>query len=162
MLSQPLTTEDGFLNEACINELTAAILNMPPTYIRLAGDSEWNTPRITDWRQILGYFTCWAVRQIEPPDNTPYPPGLEKMIGYLAACTRNRFDSLGWADLSLCDINKMLHDILMPEAVFLAWNDAAVLSGWLDLDALLHNVCISIRDERRDFDAFNARCSDDC
>ena len=155
ILSQPLLTDEGFINEACINELTAATVNMPPTYIRLKDDPEWNTPKYTSWREITGYLAHWSVRQID--SDTPYPPGLEKMIGYLSACIQPKFDKFGFTDLSLCDINKILHDILMPEKIFKSWNDEKVLPGWLDLDALLHNICVSIRNERREFDRFNRK-----
>jgi hypothetical protein len=157
MLTQPLTTEEGFLNEACLNELEAANCNVQPTYDRLSNDPEWSTPRITHWRDILGYFANWSVRQISYPDTTPFPPGLEKMIGYLSARIRPCFDNTGYAHLSLCDINKMLHNTLMCETIFQSWNDSATFQGWLDLDALLHNVCLSIRSERREFDAFNKK-----
>lgn len=157
VIGQPLTTEDGFINEACMNELAAAIRNMPPDYERLSGDPEWSVPRIVHWRDILGYFAAWSVRQISHPDATPSPPGLESMLGYLAACLRPHFDQEGFAELSLCDINKLLHGILMEEDIFLSWNDEATLKGWIDLDALLRNVCLSIRAERRANDAFDEK-----
>ena len=149
MLSQPLTTEEGFLNEACINELNAHILNMPPDWERLANDPEWTKKHYITWRHITGHLAHWAVRNIAEHDSTPFPPGLETVIGYLNACIRPKFDNMGWAHLTLCEINKMLHDILMEDKTFNSWNDEKIISGWLDLDALLHNVCISIRDEER-------------
>ena len=154
MLSQPLTTEEGFINEACINELNAAILNMPPDWERLADRPEWNKKIYIYWRNITGYLAQWAVRQFTEHDSTPFPPGLEKVIGYLSACIRPKFDKLGWAHLSLCDINKMLHDILMEDKTFLSWNDEKIISNWLDLHALIRNVCISIRDEKQISDFF--------
>ncbi len=154
MLSQPLTTEEGFVNEACINELSAYILNMPPDWERLADDPEWNTKIHVHWRSITGYLAQWAVRQIGEHNSTPAPPGLSKVIGYLSACIRPKFDKLGYAEFSLCEINKMLHDILMEDKTFLSWNDKEIISGWIDLHALLQNVCISIRDERRTSEAF--------
>ncbi len=51
----------------------------------------------------------------------------------------------------------MLHDILMEEKIFLSWNDKEIISGWLDLHTLLQNVCISIRNETREHDAFNIK-----
>jgi hypothetical protein len=77
------------------------------------------------------------------------------MIGYLSACTRSKFDKQGMAELSLCQIERMLEEILWPENIFQSWNDREVLPGWLDLYALLRNVCLSIRNERREFDRFN-------
>jgi len=156
MLKQPLVTEDGFLNEACMNELEGAFAAMPPDHIRLAGDSEWNTKRITNWREITGGLAHWAVRQIPETDDTPFPPGLEKMLGLLTAIIRPKFDKMAWAELSLCDISKMLHDALWDEPIFQSWNDEKVLPGWLDLDALLRNVCLVIRQDRRASDKFNA------
>jgi hypothetical protein len=157
IIDEPLLTDDGLLNPVCMAQLDAAIKNMPPTHERLAGDDEWSRKRVTYWREITGYLANWAVRQIEEHDNTPFPPGLEKVIGYLSACIRPKFDQLGYAWMSLCDINRLLHDILYEEKIIASWNDANVLPGWLDIDALFHNVCLSIRDERREFDAFNRR-----
>jgi hypothetical protein len=153
-IDEPLMTDDGLLNPVCIAKLKAAIENMPPTYERLADDSEWNTPRYTSLREITGHLAHWAVRQVS--DKTPYPPGLENVIGFLDACIRSRFNN-EMALLSLCDINKLLHEVLMPKTFFQAWNDSKVLAGWLDLHALLHNVCISIRTERRANDAFDRK-----
>jgi hypothetical protein len=31
--------------------------------------------------------------------------------------------------------------------MFRAWNDEEVIQGWIDLDALIQNVCSSIRHE---------------
>jgi hypothetical protein len=157
ILSQPFLTEEGFVNPACMQELDAAIRNIPPTHERLAGDPEWSTPRVTYFREITGYLANWAVRQIGEKDSTPFPPGLEKVIGYLSACIRPKFDECGYTEMSLCDVSRMLHEILMEDKTFVSWNDENVLKGWLDLDALVHNVCLSIREERRAFDAFNRR-----
>ena len=157
MLEQPLTTEDGFLNEACLNELAGAMAAIPPDHERLAGDPEWNTKRITNFREITGGLAHWAVRQIPEPDDTAFPPGLEKMLGLLTAIIRPKFNKLGWADFSLCDISKMLRDALWEEPIFTSWNDEKVLKGWLDLDALLRNICLLIRQDRRAFDEFNRK-----
>jgi hypothetical protein len=164
IIDEPLLTDDGLLNPVCLAQLDAAIKNMPPTHERLAGDGEWNTPRWTFLREITGYLAHWAVRQIgceRTYDKTPFPPKLENVVGYLDACIRPRFDRQEMALLSLCDISRMLHEILMEEKFFLAWNDSTVLVNWLDLDALIHNVCVSIRNERRAFDAFDKAFEED-
>ena len=157
MLTQPLLTEEGFVNEACINELESHIQNMPPDWERLADDPEWSTKIYLRWRDITGYLANWAIRNISDNDPTPYPPKLESVIGYLNACIRPKFDKLGYAHFTLCEINKMLHEILMPEQMFLDWNDSKIIKGWLDLDALIRNVCLSIRDEKRESDRFHAK-----
>lgn len=160
-ISQPLTDENGFLNEACINELNAAIKSIPRTYERLSSDPEWNTPRVTCIRHITGALAYWAIRQCFSDKNEiPCPPDIEKVVSYLYVAIRKRFNKFGWAELSLCDISKMLYDILYDQNIssFDQWNtDECLGSSWIDLDALLHNVCLTVRDERRVNDEFNRR-----
>ncbi len=163
MLSQPLTTEDGFINPACMNEFEAVIKGMPPDYERLKDKPEWSTPIFLNLKQITGALAHWAVRQ---GDYYPYPPGLEHVIGYLDACLRPiflaktdldlKYKVEGYGRFSLCEINKMLWDILEDTKEFDDWNTKECLGkDWLDLHALLLNVCNSIRFEEqrnREFD----------
>jgi hypothetical protein len=78
-------------------------------------------------------------------------------------------------ECSLVDINKWLHEILYEQGVieFDKWNECKMGNApdinfvsvhdekrnpdrdFIDLDALLHNVCLTIRDERRKDNAFN-------
>lgn len=164
VLEQPLLTEDGFANEACIRELESVLSTFPRTYERLQSDPEWSTPEITYYKEVTGFFALWSVRQLP---NLPYPPNLEHLIGYLDACLRQEFLTLdpnsewnqkGWGSFSLCEINKMMFDILEGTEQFDAWNTKDCLGeNWLDLDALLRNVCVSIRDERRINKAFDKK-----
>ena len=165
VLSQSLTTEEGFLNEACMNELAAWINNFPKTYARpdLLEDPEWSTQRVVSVKEITGYFAQWAIRQGDHPG---CPPNLEKLITYLGNCLRTdfgekdgtRWGEMGWGNFSLCEINKTLWDILGDLSIFQEWNTKECLGEhWLDLDALLHNVCISIRNERRKNDEFDRK-----
>lgn len=159
-LNEPLLTEDGFLNEACANELNAYLSNMPKTYERCADDPEWNTKRITNWREIVAALAYWAINQINSSSPTiTHPPGLEKVLGFLSHSISSKFDKkTGWAEISLCDISQMLYDILYEQgiSIFDGWNTKEVMRDhWLDLDALLHNICLTIRDNRREFDRFN-------
>lgn len=176
IISQPLTTEEGFLNPACMAELGSAIANLPKTFDRLSGDPEWSIKK-DQWtfkHEIVGAFAMWACRQ------SPYgvPDGLENVCKYLNAALKScaPWDDMGgMAEASLCEINKWLHDILYDQGVseFDSWNRCKVgetpdiqfssrFDGkrdhdreFIDLDALLHNVCVSIRDERRKDKAFN-------
>jgi len=148
-IDEPLLTEDGLVNPVCIAKLEAAIENMPNISERTAGEPEWETPHWLSWRQILGALAHWAVRQIAPEDDTAMPPHFVEVLGFFAACTRPKFDKHGLAQMSLRDVAAMLYDVLMPEPLFLAWNDCEQLKGWMDLDALITNVCVSIRNELR-------------
>jgi len=78
-------------------------------------------------------------------------------------------------EASLCDISRQLYAILYEQGVaeFDAWNRCKVGEtpeiqfscrydnrqdpdrDFIDLDALLHNVCLTIRDERRKNKAFD-------
>lgn len=178
MLSQPLTTSDGFLNPACMNELTAAIAGMGKTHDRLRGDPEWDErkDRWTFKTDIVGAFAMWACRQ------SPYgvPDGLENVCKYLNAALQScaPWEKMGgMTECSLCDISRWLHEILYEQGVkeFDAWNRCkagdtpdiqftCAMDGrrdpdrdFIDLDALLHNVCLTIRDERRKNRAFDGK-----
>ena len=83
---------------------------------------------------------------------------------------------MNWSlQFPICQINKALHDILYEQGVaeFDNWNkckvgetpDMIFISScdgrrnpdrdFIDLGALLHNVCVTIRDERRKNKAFS-------
>lgn len=173
MLSQPLLTGDGFLNPACLNELGAAIRNMPSVHDRLAGDPEWQAPGWTFRHDIVGALAKWACRQ------SPYgcPDNLEAVLKYLDAvlATAFKWDLGRMEHLSLCQISRALHGILLDQRVsyFDAWNkprrqmtpeeaERYAFSNtrpadldFIDLHALLQNVCLDIRDERRKNAAFD-------
>lgn len=169
MLPESMFTEEGFENPNFGPALAAAIDNMPETYERLADDPEWNTPRWTNYREVVGALAQWAIRNIAddtcadgPIDGPAFPPKFENVLGYVSACLKSQFMKLntcdplvGCAEVSLCDINRMLHGILTIEefAPFMAWNTKEAMGlAWLDLSALLHNVCLTIRMERREND----------
>jgi hypothetical protein len=167
MISQPFLTEEGFVNEACMNEFNKAIINMPKTYERLNNDIEWNVKRWTFKDDITGSFAKSAIKL------SPYscPNNLEKVIKYLDACLEKEIDwgEYGLVELSLCDINKLLYDILYEQNISICdeWNEPK--KNWrktefsclgeaskedpdfdyISLDALFHNVCLDIRRERR-------------
>lgn len=101
-------------------------------------------PRWINYRWITGYLACYAIRQVRGP---AFPPKLEGVIGFLHARIRPRFDEDGLAKMTLGEVADLLREELMPEEMFRAWNDENVIQGWIDLDALIQNVCFSIRHE---------------
>lgn len=178
ILKHPLTTEDGTLNPLCMGELAEAIDAFGTTHQRLKDDPEWSIPQWTFRHQITGAFAMWACRQ------SPYgvPDGLETVCKYLDASLKTAAEwkvghpTEGMAEVSLCDVSRMLHEILMDQGIeqFDAWNRCKVgdtpeiqfssrFDGpgdpdrdFIDLHALLHNVCITIRNERREDARFDA------
>ena len=166
-IPEPLLTEEGFINEACLNGLEKAINNMPKTYERLANDPEWSEKK-DKWifrDEIVGAFAKWACCQ------SPYacPDNLEIVCKYLDSCLKKEVDweTAGMTELSLVEINKLCWDILGDFQPFLDWNkskketDKIVFTSrysgkrdpdydFIDLDALLHNVCLDIRTKRRE------------
>jgi len=175
IISQPFLTEDGFVNPACMNELESTINDMPKTFNRLSSDPEWSE-RKDKWTfksEIVGAFAMWACRQ------SPYgvPDGLENICKYLNASLKSvaKWNTGGMTECSLCDINKWLHEILYDQGIkeFDNWNkckkgvtpDISFSCRYdnipnpdydfIDLDALLRNVCLTIRDERRKHKVFN-------
>ena len=173
ILSQPLTTEDGFLNPACMNELGATLANMPKTHERLNGDPEWEKKHWIFVNYVTGYLAMWAIRQ----SPYTYPERLDEVIKYLDACLTLKANKEKMMEVSLCEINKMLYEILYEQGVeaFDNWNkckkgdtpDISFTSRYdgkkdpdydfVDLDALLHNVCISLRNDFRKDDEFDRK-----
>ncbi len=173
-LKEPLSNSDGSLNQDCMAELSEVVANIPKAHDRLSIDPEWSAKRITSKKDILGGFVKYAVRQ------SPYdcPDHIQEVVLFLAKCLDRdvKWDDMGFAYLSLCEINKLLYDILYEKGVsyFDAWNKSKITrsedlfftsaysnhhpdTDFIDLDALLRNVCIDIRTDRREFDAFNKK-----
>lgn len=175
MISQSLLTEEGFLNVNAVKELENEILNTPPVYERAKDDPEWSVKRWTFNKEIVGSFAKYAVQA------SPYacPEGLEFVCNFLSIELDKVFDfnTAGMAEISLCEINKALYDILYEKGIepFDNWNkckagntpDIVYTSrfdgkpnpdnDFIDLDALLRNVCLDIRMERRASDLFDAK-----
>ena len=88
-LEETLLTQEGPFHPLCLEELatgTAPLLHERPC---LKSDPEWNSPRLTHYREITGGLAYWAVRQIHR--KRPYfPPKLEFTIGFLTAMIRPR------------------------------------------------------------------------
>lgn len=160
MLSQPLTTEEGYLNEACLRELEAAIKGIPESHTRLADNAEWATPWWVMDTEIVGQLAHWAIRQFRG-----VPPNLKEVLGYTLVCLRDGpfkdaddSDDVRCVSLSLCQINKFLWDVLDGLPQFVDWNSKDKYGDrFIDLSALLHNVCVGIRDERRHHLAFDQK-----
>jgi len=158
MWMNPLTTEDGFLNEACIKELDSALKNIPETHNRLSNDPEWSLSTWTTVGEIIGAFANSAIQiSINMKKKSCIPKNVEKLCELLrvSLLRDNRFKNyynLWMAKLSLCDINKLCWDILGDVSFFTEWNEG---EDFIDLSALLHHVCILIRNERRHHRAFD-------
>ena len=178
ILSESLTDADDNLNPACITELETILAGMGKTHNRLKNDPEWSNSKDhwTTREEIVGAFAQWACRQ------SPYgvPDGLETVCKYLYTSLESVADwkdcmGIGMVERSLCDINRWLYEILYEQGIklFDAWNQCKVgktpeisfssrFDGpsdpdrdFIDLDALLYNVCITIRNERRANKAFD-------
>ena len=181
LLSQPLLTEEGFVNPACMNELENVIMNMSETYDRLKDDPEWGEQ--LGWTfisNITGSLARWAVNQ----SSYSWPDDLDVVIKYLHECLAVELEKLpddlkhqdrdlsGMYNITLCEINKLLHDILDDDPYVMAWNEPKVSSGpgyekrhecphpdfgFIDLSALFRNVCLDFRNDRRRNKAFDER-----
>lgn len=160
MLPEPLFTEDGFINEAGFKGLENAINNIPPAYERLKDDIEWSTTSIWGYHDLVGAFCCGAIQCLAATKRTDHvppclPPNLEKIANFLGACLLKDVDEFGFVRWSLCDINRKFHEILLddsPLGLFMEWNNKDGILGedWLDLHAVLQNVCIILRAQLRD------------
>lgn len=168
------SNEDGSINENLGKEIDDFIDNMPRLYEKCSNDNEWTEKRWTFISDITGPFAKWATSQ----SSYACPDNLEKIIKYLHECLKRdvKWELAGMAELSLCDISKLLYDILYDTGIsyFDDWNKSKkdwekdgkydYFSeaeekdpdyGFIDLDALLNNVCLDIRTERRESKKFH-------
>lgn len=148
-----------------IEELATVLKNVPNR-----ASIEWQQKRKTHRKDITGALALCAVNQ------SPYefPVGLEHVIGWLGACLKQdlHWDKRGFVLLSLNDISDILYKTLTGMKEFDAWNvprkgkgtDIIFVSpsiplpkadeDFIDLDALIKNVCCHIRDKRATSDVF--------
>lgn len=161
MLEQPLTTEDGFVNPACLAELKAAIKNIAKTYNRMAGNAEWSRKDITGVCDIVGAFISTAIEHARG-----VPPNIQEVAGFLHASLKTidgvydlAEDLPDFLNISLVDINRELYERAYNLDMVRRWNDEEFMKThectWIDLDALLHMTCVSIRNRRRHDRAFD-------
>jgi hypothetical protein len=165
VIDEPLLTEDGDINPEAVDALSEAIEALAPTHIRLADDPEWSSSKDL-WlftHNIVGYFAQWAIRQ------SPYsvPDKLEEVLEQVHLVFKPFESKNGMFCMSLCEINRLLHEYILPLPQTMAWNEPKNGSTesiqfssrytkrdpddeFIDLHALAHNVCVSIRNERRE------------
>lgn len=168
-INKPLLNSDGSLNLDFLKELKQVIDSLPNVTPRLASDPEWNTKE-ENWtfrQEIIGAFALWACR-LSPHG---VPDGLEVVCKYLNECLKREYNWARMEELSLCEIHRALDDILLKNGIkqFKDWakaksgktdptNFLTAFGGthcpdddFMDLNALILNVCMTIRDERRAF-----------
>lgn len=157
MLNEPLI-KDGEINPECMVELEEKIRKIGKTYKRLENDPEWTIEWPVSLNEILGNF---AKSAISCGGNT-YPKNLENLTEHLRERIKEEIDpvlvdgSIIIYKLSICEINELMWKILGNIPHFQAWNTKEVMGGdWIDLDAVLHNICIDIRNDRRHMLAFD-------
>jgi hypothetical protein len=155
--------------------LPKTLKNIPPIHERTNNDPEWTTKQWTFRKDITSNLAKCTISQ----SPYVYPEKLEKVVCYLDACL---VQSVDWeiktdahnamTELSLCDIARLLYDILWDMKEFQNWNMAKKgkeeikfvsshdgpgdpNTDFIDLDALITNVCIEIRTHRRENDRFD-------
>lgn len=104
------------------------------------------------YTEITAAFAYWAVKQVGCANGIDIPiahaPKLEILIQYLKyqLIKDNIFNDFGYAEISIDDISKILKDKLFSNDDFLEWNTSKALGNyWLDLDAIIMNICATLR-----------------
>jgi hypothetical protein len=171
-IKEPLLNADGSLNLDFLKEMKEILESLPNVSPRLEDNPEWNIKK-DKWifrQEIVGAFALWSCRM------SPYgvPWGLEVVCKYLNECLKREYKWAkgGMEELSLFEIYQVLNDILIKNGIkqFKDWGKAKsgrtdqsnFLSSFggthdpdddfVDLNALILNVCITIRDDRRIFE----------
>lgn len=149
----------NFEDEATIRSKAKNELdNMSPPYEAYQNDSEWTTKEMTFLTEILGSFSKYAIQL------SPYvmPDKLEVVVKYLEACLKRSYnweviEGKYWAKLSLCEINKMLYEILESFNVVVDWSKPRVDHPYnpddpdtycIDLYSLFFSTCLDLKVQR--------------
>lgn len=160
MLSQPLLTDEGLLNEACLNEMSAAINNMPAQSVRLASEPEYQIRAIMTEDDLIGAIAGVTVPMYSRRGYIGLPPGLHEVIGYAAARFRREceiIEGMNYRYITLIELAEFMEDVARECEQVKAWNDCGnhPEGDFIDLGAWSRNVVIRIREMRRHSWAFD-------
>jgi len=135
---------------------------------RLWNDSEWAEPRVTSLKDIVTAFLVGTISADAWFDNYSVPSNFEIVANALSGAVMSKFGPGEFPNVSLLDIEAFYHEFIDATPLCREWNDFPG-SGFvtrydatpkhrtfIDLDALIRNASVFIRDDRRTFDKFNA------
>lgn len=136
----------------------------------LWGDPEWTEPR---WMQLKDIVKAFLIGVIEADAwyvGYSVPPNFEVVANSLcgAVVTKFKGDSNASVKASLLDLEAFYREFIDATPLCREWNDwpgSGIVTRYdstprertfIDLDALVRNAAIYVRNNRREFDAFNA------
>lgn len=136
---------------------------------RLWGDPEWAEPRYTHRKDIVRGFAVGIINADMWFDGYSLPPNFEAVLNSLCGAIASKFkgnDEI--VKVSLLDLEALYREFIDATLLCREWNDfpgsgfssrysaTPTERTFIDLGALVRNAAIHIRDDRRDFDRFNA------
>jgi hypothetical protein len=135
---------------------------------RLWDDAEWTTLRFTSLKEIVTAFMVGTMRADMWCDGYSLPPNFDVVMNAMCGAVVVKFGNAEFCEASLLDLEAFYHEFIDATPLCREWNDfpgsgfisatspAPTSRTFIDLDALIRNAAIYIRDDRRQFDAFNA------
>lgn len=140
---------------------------------RLREDPEWFLPRWTHLKNLVEAFAHGCISADVWHKGYRVPPNLETVLNHVAAKVWERWgeaDEL--AELSLVTVEEFFRECVDSSPECLAWNEPADGSfvgvvtryspvperrDFIDLDALIRNAAVYLRNERRRSDEFDRK-----
>lgn len=135
---------------------------------RLWDDAEWTTPRFTILKDVVKAFAVGVIQADAWFVGYSLPPNFEVVCNSLCGAVETKFSKEDGKEISLLDIQAFYREFIDATPPCREWNDFPGESfvsryssmpterTFIDLDALVQNACNCIRNDRREFDRFDA------
>lgn len=137
---------------------------------RLSKDTEWATPRYHHIHDLVTAFAVGCLQADMWHDGYTIPPNFENIINWVAFCIQKYFDNEEVPKVSLFEIRDLYMKWASENPHFLEWNKTDKLINFvtrnspvpkerdfIDLDALVHNAALFLRDKLRKNNTFDKK-----
>ena len=138
---------------------------------RLLADREWTEPKWTHVHAIVQAFIHGIISADPWHKNYRLPPDFESVVNWIAFNVQKTYGDEMVVQISLMELEKKLWEWARQHKSFLKWNegdgpqiaivhrDSPALGkrNFIDLDALLRNTSLFLRDKRRQEDDFDRK-----
>lgn len=137
---------------------------------RLEQDPEWNIPKYYHIHTLVTAFIVGIMNADVWHKNYRIPPNVENVVNWISFNLQRHFKNDEIVKISLIEYKKLVSSWAYENPNFRKWNESddetpiAIVSRYssipdkrdfIDLDVIIHNASIFLRDEKRKNEAFD-------
>jgi hypothetical protein len=137
---------------------------------KLDADPEWATKKYVHAHTIVEAFAVGVIRADPWHRGYRLPPNFEAVVNWIAFNVQKHWPRIEVPEVSLNELEQLFREWALEHPDFRAWNETTKMVGvvsrysavpderdFIDLDALIRNAVIHIRNEHRTNDDFERR-----